>query len=108
VVEPSGKPAVPARGPRALSGAVARLRQRSTPPTTLAKVQACWTQAVGTSVSEQASPTSESDGVVTVSCRSAVWSAELSMLSGTLLRQLNEALPEDARARGLRFVTRPS
>jgi predicted nucleic acid-binding Zn ribbon protein len=97
-----------AKSPRVLGGAVEELRRRSLPPTLLAKVQDCWAGAVGPSVAAQASPTSERDGVVTVSCRSAVWSAELSMLSVTLLGQVNEALPAGAQVRAFRFVTRPS
>jgi predicted nucleic acid-binding Zn ribbon protein len=96
------------RGPRLLSGAVERLRRQAAPPTLLAKVQACWIRAVGPAVSEQASPTSERAGVVTVSCGSAVWSSELSMLGDTLLTQLNEALPGDSKVRALKFTTRPS
>jgi predicted nucleic acid-binding Zn ribbon protein len=99
---------VPERGPRSLSGAVGRLRTNLAPPTLLAKVQDCWSGAVGATVSEQATPTSERDGVVVVSCRSAVWSSELEMLSRTLLDQLNEALPADAEVKGLKFVTKPS
>jgi predicted nucleic acid-binding Zn ribbon protein len=95
-------------GPRPLSAAIDQLRRYAAPPTLLAKVQDCWSRAVSQTVSEQATPTSERDGVVTVSCRSAVWAAELAMLSNTLLEQLNEALPEGAEARGLKFVTRLS
>jgi predicted nucleic acid-binding Zn ribbon protein len=94
-------------GLRGLSVAVGGVRRRSAPPTLLAKVQERWLGAVGASVSEQATPTSEREGVVTVSCRSAVWSSELMMLSTTLLEQLNEALPADAQVRGFRFVTAP-
>jgi predicted nucleic acid-binding Zn ribbon protein len=96
------------RGPRSLARAVEDLRRYAAPPTVLAKVQDCWDRAVGPSVSEQATPTSERGGVVTVSCRSAVWSAELSMLSSALLEQLNESLPAGSKVRGLKFVTRPS
>jgi predicted nucleic acid-binding Zn ribbon protein len=96
------------RGPRLISGAVAHLRRQTTPPTLLAKVQDCWSLAVGPSVAEQAVPSSERAGVVTVSCRSAVWSSELELLAPSLLEQLNEALPEDSEVRGLKFTTRPS
>ena len=82
------------------------LRRQTIPPTLLAKVQACWIRAVGPAVAEQASPTFERAGVVTVSCRSAVWSSELSMLSGSLLTQVNAALPGDAEVSGLKFTTR--
>ena len=94
-------------GPRPLAAAVAQLRRHATPPSLLAKVQDCWERAVGATVSEQAVPTAEREGVVTVSCRSAVWSAELAMLSPTLLEQVNEALPAGNQVVALRFVTRP-
>jgi predicted nucleic acid-binding Zn ribbon protein len=87
---------------------VERLRRQATPPTLLAKVQDCWGRAVGLSVAEQATPISERAGIVTVSCRSAVWTSELSMLAESLLRQLNEALPGGSEVRGLKFTTRPS
>ena len=94
------------RGPRLLSGAVENLRRQATPPTLLAKVQDCWDRAVGPSVAAEASPTSERGGIVTVSCRAAVWSAELEMLASSLLEQLNEALPAGSEVRGLKFTTR--
>ena len=96
------------RAPRLLSDAVEQLRHNLAPPTLLAKVQESWDRAVGPSVSGQATPTSEREGIVTVSCRSAVWSAELQMLSGALLEQLNGTLPAGAQVRGLKFVTKPS
>jgi predicted nucleic acid-binding Zn ribbon protein len=97
-----------ARPPRSLADALARLRQRSAPPTLLARVQECWSAEVGARVSGQALPVGERGGVVTVSCRSAVWSSELTMLSETLVERLNRALPDDCQVRALRFVTRPS
>jgi predicted nucleic acid-binding Zn ribbon protein len=95
------------RGPRPLAHAVEALRHSLAPPTLLAKVQECWDRAVGPSVSGEATPTSERDGIVTVSCRSGVWSAELEMLSSALVEQLNEALPAGVQVRALKFVTRP-
>jgi predicted nucleic acid-binding Zn ribbon protein len=97
-----------ARRPRSLAGAVRGLRHRSAPPTLLARVQECWAGAVGTGVSEQALPVAERGGTVTVSCRSAVWSSELTMLSETLVERLNQALPDDCQVRALKFTTRPS
>jgi predicted nucleic acid-binding Zn ribbon protein len=97
-----------AKAPRTLAGALGRLRQRSAPPTLLARVQECWAGAVGARISEQALPVTERDGVVTVSCRSAVWSSELTMLSEALAQRVNEALPDDCWVRALRFVTRPT
>jgi predicted nucleic acid-binding Zn ribbon protein len=95
------------RDPRPVAHAVEQLRHTLTPPTLLAKVQECWDRATGPSIAEEASPTSEREGIVTVGCRSAVWCAELEMLSSTLLAQLNEALPAGVQVRGLRFVTKP-
>jgi predicted nucleic acid-binding Zn ribbon protein len=83
------------------------LRERAAPPTLLARVQQCWTDAVGTRVSEQAEPVAERDGVVTISCRAAVWSSELTMLSRELLERLNGVLPPDSQVRALTFTIRP-
>jgi predicted nucleic acid-binding Zn ribbon protein len=95
------------RGLRQLAHAMADLRRETAPPTLLAKVQERWSDAVGSPVAEEAKPVAEHDGVVTVSCRSAVWAAELSMLSETLLEGLNERLTGGRRVRALRFTTRP-
>jgi predicted nucleic acid-binding Zn ribbon protein len=94
-------------GPRALADAIERLRRETAPPTLLAKVQERWSDAVGLPVAEEAMPVAERDGIVTISCRSAVWTAELSMLSETLLEGLNARLGEGRQVRALRFTTRP-
>jgi predicted nucleic acid-binding Zn ribbon protein len=86
---------------------MADLRREAAPPTLLAKVQEGWSEAVGTPVAEEAKPVSEHDGVVTVACHSAVWTAELTMLSETLLERLNGRLAGGRRVRALRFTTRP-
>jgi predicted nucleic acid-binding Zn ribbon protein len=96
------------RGPRQLTEAVARLRVAAMPPTLLAQVQHCWATTVGEQVAEEAEPTAERGGVVTVICRSSVWAAELTMLAPTLVEQLNETLAGPASLSGLRFVTSPS
>jgi predicted nucleic acid-binding Zn ribbon protein len=62
------------------------------PTTALAKVQRVWRQAVGELVAEAGRPTSERDGVLTVTCSDAVWSAELEMMGEQLVEQLNAAL----------------
>ena len=61
------------REPRALSHAVAALADRLAPQTTLAEVQRVWPGAVGEVIAAQAEPTGERDGVLTVTCSSAVW-----------------------------------
>jgi predicted nucleic acid-binding Zn ribbon protein len=96
------------RGPRELAHAVSALRSELAPPSLLAEVQERWRAAVGERVAAQAEPVAERRGVVTVSCRSAVWAAELNLLAPQLQRALNEALGGGRSIGGLRFVTRPS
>jgi predicted nucleic acid-binding Zn ribbon protein len=93
------------RRPRQLGELVDRFRREAGPPTLLATVQSVWAKAVGETVAREASPVAERDGVVTVRCRSAVWAAELTMLSDELTRQVNEALSEGSRVKGLSFST---
>jgi len=80
------------RAPRPLAVAIAQLQQTLAPVTTLARVQACWAQTVGTAVAGAARPTAERDGVLTVSCEAAVWAAELQMMGPELAATLNRAL----------------
>jgi predicted nucleic acid-binding Zn ribbon protein len=92
------------RGPRPVGELVARFRREAAPPTLLASVQSCWAEAVGARVAGEATPVSERDGVVTVRCRSAVWAAELTMLSEELSNQLNELLAGGPLVKALRFA----
>lgn len=78
--------------PRPISLALEQLQQTLAPATTLARVQACWPQAVGDAVAAAARPTAERGGVVTVSCVAAVWAAELQMMAPELIDRLNIAL----------------
>src|SRR6185295_19286944 len=78
--------------PRPLSVALGDLRDRLAPATPLAAVQRVWPEVAGPAIASEATPVSERAGVVTVSCRSAVWAQELDLLSGQLVEQLNEAL----------------
>jgi predicted nucleic acid-binding Zn ribbon protein len=90
-----------------VSEPVARARRALAPPSLLAAVQERWAQAAGREVAANAEPVSERGGVVTISCRSATWAAELSMLAGDLLERLNEELAEGASVSSLKFETRP-
>lgn len=95
--------------PRSLAPALAGLGRRVGPATTLAAAQACWAQVAGAAVAAEAWPMAERDGVLTVSCGSAVWAQELELLSGDLLKRLNEVLEESgsgASLRRLRFDAR--
>jgi predicted nucleic acid-binding Zn ribbon protein len=90
--------------PRALSIAIARVTEGLAPATTLARVQACWVNAVGEMVSTEARPVSERDGVVIVACRSSVWAQELELLGPDLLEKVSAALGDRSVVQ-LRFKT---
>jgi predicted nucleic acid-binding Zn ribbon protein len=95
------------RAPRPLSSAVSQVRAGLAPRTLLAGVQEQWAEAVGPEVARQAQPVAERAGVVTVSCASATWTSELSLLAPQLLERLNEGLSSGPRVRAFRFVTGP-
>lgn len=82
-------------GPRPLSFALDALADALEPPTPLAAVQRAWPGAAGRfgPVSE---PVAEREGVVTVACDSAVWAAELDLMSELVVAQLNAALGRPA------------
>ena len=80
------------RAPRPAGLAVVALRERLQPATPLAAVQRAWPEAVGPAVAAEAQPVSERAGVVTVSCRSAVWAQELDLMAPVLIERLNQAV----------------
>jgi predicted nucleic acid-binding Zn ribbon protein len=85
--------------PRALSHAIAALADRLAPQTTLAEVQRVWPAAVGEVIAAQAEPTGEHDGVLKVTCSSAVWAQELDLMGPELAGRINAALgTESVRA----------
>ena len=88
--------------PRPLANALGEVAAGAAPASTLARVQAVWSEVVGAGVANEAEPVDERGGVVTVACRSAVWAQELELLSGDLLARLNAALGDPAVGR-LRF-----
>ncbi len=94
------------RAPRPVGLAVGSLARSLAPATLLAEVQRIWPQAAGDALAAAARPTAERDGVITLSCRSAVWASELDLLSNELVGRLNEALERPA-VRGLRCVSTP-
>jgi predicted nucleic acid-binding Zn ribbon protein len=87
--------------PRGLEQALRTVRNRAAPPTLLAAVQTAWPEAAGAAIAAEADPVAERDGVVSVSCRSAVWAEELDLMSAQLLDRLNRRL--DRPLAGLRF-----
>ena len=93
------------RPPRPLAEVLPGLRKRLAPASLLADVQTRWPAVAGEEIARQAEPVSERAGVVTVRCASAVWAAELSMMSDQLVRALNSERPPAAPAvRELRFT----
>jgi predicted nucleic acid-binding Zn ribbon protein len=93
--------------PRPLSQAVAALADRLAPQTTLADVQRVWPDAVGAVIAAQAEPTSERDGVLTVTCTSAVWAQELDLMGPEVAGRLNAALGAET-VRALRCSSAPA
>jgi predicted nucleic acid-binding Zn ribbon protein len=95
------------REPRPAAHAIAALADRLAPQTTLAEVQRVWPDAVGAVVAVQAEPTGERDGVLTVTCSSAVWAQELDLMGPELVARLNAALGSE-RIRSLRCSAAPA
>jgi predicted nucleic acid-binding Zn ribbon protein len=80
------------REPRPLGHAISALAEQLAPLTLLADVQRVWPQAVGDLVAAQAEPTGERDGVLVVTCSSAVWAQELDLMAPDLIVRLNGLL----------------
>jgi predicted nucleic acid-binding Zn ribbon protein len=93
------------RAPRAIGAAVEELARAVAPATLLAEIQRAWPAAAGPALAREAAPTSERGGVVTLSCRSAVWAQELDLMASDLVARLNEELGRPAVG-GLRCQTR--
>ena len=78
--------------PRPVGQAISALAERLAPQTPLAEVQRVWEAAVGAVVAAQAEPTGEREGVLVVTCSSAVWAQELDLMAPDLIERLNDAL----------------
>ena len=89
-----------------MSAALESVTARMAPATLLAEVQMVWADAAGEAFAAASQPTSERDGVVTVSCVSSVWAQELDLMAGELTPRLNAALGGE-RVRSLRCVATP-
>jgi predicted nucleic acid-binding Zn ribbon protein len=94
------------RSPRPLSLALGDIRDELEPETLLAEVQRAWLGAVGTAIADEAEPTGERGGVVTVSCSSSVWAQELDLMAPAILERLNSAM-RSGRVSRLRCVALP-
>lgn len=91
------------RGPRPIAEAFGALADELAPQTPLADVQRCWPAAVGGAIAEQARPTAERGGVVTISCSASVWAHELDLMAPQIVTALNAALGGES-VRRLRCV----
>lgn len=78
--------------PRGLGAALVDFTATLAPATTLARVQACWRDAVGETIGSEAQPVGERDGTVVVACSSSLWAQELELLGPELVERLNAAL----------------
>lgn len=93
--------------PRSASHAVRALTERLAPATSLAAVQRAWEPAAGAALAAQASPTGEAQGVVTVTCSSAVWAHEIDLMAPAVIERLNTAIGTEL-VRSLRCQTVPA
>ncbi len=71
------------------AGAVGQLVRGLQPASSLAEVQRVWPGAVGPALAARATPTAARDGIVSVTCESAVWAHELTLMSGELIGLLD-------------------
>jgi predicted nucleic acid-binding Zn ribbon protein len=92
------------RAPRSLHAALESLADDLAPQTLLGDVQRAWPAVVGGAITEQAEPTAERGGVVTVSCSASVWAQELDLMAPQIIERLNAALPSGGVSR-LRCIT---
>jgi len=90
--------------PRSLASALRDFNAAIAPASTLASVHEVWVGAVGDLIAAEASPTGEHDGILTLTCSSAVWAQELDLMADELIAALNRALGA-TRIRELRCRT---
>jgi predicted nucleic acid-binding Zn ribbon protein len=95
------------RSPRPMALALDQIRDELAPESLLADVQRAWRTAVGQTIAQEAQPTAERGGVVTVSCSASVWAQELDLMAPTILERLNTLLDAGQVTR-LRCVALPS
>jgi predicted nucleic acid-binding Zn ribbon protein len=82
--------------PRSLAAALDGLTATLAPATTLARVHEVWGRVAGATIAAAAHPTSERDGVLTITCEASVWAQELTLMQGDLIPRLNAALGGEA------------
>jgi predicted nucleic acid-binding Zn ribbon protein len=95
------------RSPRPMTLALDQIRDELAPQTLLADVQRAWPAAVGPVIAQEAEPTAERSGVVTVSCSASVWAQELDLMAPAILERLGQ-LVGAGRVSRLRCVALPA
>jgi len=83
------------RGPRSAATALEALTATIAPASLLADVQRAWPQAAGPALAARATPTAARAGVVTLTCESAVWAQELTLMGPQLAAKLNAVLGDE-------------
>ena len=83
------------RSPRGIGEALDVLTTRVAPLSLLGDVQRVWPEVAGPAMSSRAQPTAARNGVVTLSCESAVWAQELTLMAPELVLRLNAVLGDD-------------
>jgi predicted nucleic acid-binding Zn ribbon protein len=86
--------------------ALDQIRSELAPESLLADVQGAWSSAVGPAIAQEATPTAERGGVVTVSCSASVWAQELDLMAPAILERLGQ-LVGAGRVSRLRCVALP-
>jgi predicted nucleic acid-binding Zn ribbon protein len=92
--------------PRPLAAALQDAVGDARPAGLLAAVQSAWPEAAGPVLAAAASPATEREGQVTMTCESGVWAQELELLRGELKERLNDRLAaagEPHRVERLKF-----
>ena len=93
--------------PRRLTLALDQIRDELEPDSLLAEVQRVWREAVGAAIAQEAQPTSERGGILTISCAASVWAQELDLMGPAIVGRLNQLLRSGEISR-LRCVTLPA
>jgi predicted nucleic acid-binding Zn ribbon protein len=84
------------RAPRSIATLVGNLTATLAPASLLARVQEVWPVAAGSVIAAEATPVAERDGILTISCRAAVWAQELDLMAGEIIPRLNAQLGSEA------------
>lgn len=88
--------------PRRLGELLGDFQEDIKPPTALAAIEMVWRGVVGDQIAEVTELVAEREGVLTVSCSSAVWAQELEMMGPRILSRLSTEIG-DLAPQELRF-----